>query len=759
MISPYPISTVLTAGIAAFYLFIGLISKKTRIRSYGLYKACFLTTLALSNIFQLVRPQSTNEQSAALLLHGIVLLNITSLYFFLRSYALISNSSSTKNNTRWTTEYIITLVSELSVIIAGVVSLTGNGGGFFYNFDLNALIDSNISTYAYWSQFDLQKSASLFLFISIVIQLSFCSYKSYKNKNYPVSYIIIGAGFAHIINYAWNSSILSNKYPHPTIYSLSGLIWVLFFVIIDTIEIEYQDKEDKKLVKEMKDKELAINTYLSNISVLGALVTQDGRVIASNNLFNTLFAIEANEATVFIKNQVKQCKELISKSEFAQALEFAANGKTSKTELKFTSKEGFAVYYEFIFSKSISVYENNLTIFIEGHNITDIKAKINEIEATKRLQSIGKLASGAAHDFNNIMTAVITLAEISIQEQPTSPTRNNLELIVKASKRGVDITRNLLTFSRSAATNTVNFNLIQIVNESVTLLQSTGSKLVKIDYTTELKEAIIAGDPSEIHNLVINLLINAFDAIKGPGKITIAVDEEILTTKVVLHDNQTVEEGNYYLLSITDSGAGIPKNILHQVFDPFFTTKAYGKGTGLGLAAARETTKAHFGVITIESLENQGTTVYVYLPKSSLIETKEEETSHIASEPASPKLQKSVAILDDDEMVLNAVDKMVKSMGYKTFRFSNAHEFIEWMQAKSHYPNCILLDLNMPLMNGTEVYNKLKQEFSDLKFIIMTGNYENNDHSDFEIAPNVQLLLKPFGIDKLQNTLSTFLKE
>jgi CheY-like chemotaxis protein len=102
---------------------------------------------------------------------------------------------------------------------------------------------------------------------------------------------------------------------------------------------------------------------------------------------------------------------------------------------------------------------------------------------------------------------------------------------------------------------------------------------------------------------------------------------------------------------------------------------------------------------------------------------------------------------------------MVKSMGYKTFRFSNAHEFIEWMQAKSHYPNCILLDLNMPLMNGTEVYNKLKQEFSDLKFIIMTGNYENNDHSDFEIAPNVQLLLKPFGIDKLQNTLSTFLKE
>jgi signal transduction histidine kinase/CheY-like chemotaxis protein len=757
MISSYPISIVLTAGISAFYLLSDLFTKQTRSKPYITCKSIFLVTLAISCSLQLVRIHCSDQDLSTLLLHSIIFLNFTSLLFFIHSYSIISENYGDQNTNLWSFEHIFKLFAEFSVLITGVISLIYYREGFFYDFDLIALIKTDPSGHHYWHTLDIEKSVSIFLYAVIFTQLTISSFKAYKNKDHWISYIIICTALAQILNYTWNSNILADRYPRQPISSLTGLIWMLFFVITDKRDIFLKEFSERNLLKQMTEKESAINAYLSNISVLGALVTQDGRIIASNTLFNETFELDESSPTIFLKKEVSKCKSLTTRSEFIEALELAAIGENNKAQIKFLTKEGFVKYYEFHFTRSTSLYQNSLSIFIEGQDITDIIAKIQEIESAKRLQSIGKLASGAAHDFNNIMTAVSGLAEISIQEHPTSPSRHNLELIFKAAKRGNDITKNLLAFSRHNEASNITFNLVQILDESIILLKSTGSKLVQIEQNYILKEAFIAGNPSDIHNLIINLLINAYDAIKGAGSITVSLEEEIVRNETVLEDNQTISKGTYYLLSITDTGKGIPKTILAKVFEPFFTTKTIGKGTGLGLAAARETAENHNGVITLESEENKGTTIYVYLPKSLNTKTKEDDTPHIASEPATADIQKIVAILDDDEMVLTSVDKMVKSMGIKTFPFSNADSFLDWMRAQSHYPNCILLDLNMPHMSGIEVYTKLRADFQNLNIIIMTGYYENMANSDLEKDINVRILMKPFGIDKLQHSLNSYL--
>jgi two-component system NtrC family sensor kinase len=362
----------------------------------------------------------------------------------------------------------------------------------------------------------------------------------------------------------------------------------------------------------------------------------------------------------------------------------------------------------------------------------------------EKLAAIGELVSGIAHELNNPISAILLLAQDSLQEESKQEIKNNVNKIVSESRRTAKIVRDLLAFSKQRSPDV---DLIQTNDVIVYTLDLLAYEIRKnnIKVTTELSKDMppVLVDPLQIQQVVINIVNNACQAM--------AADPENATLRITTETGPSIflpESGTPQVIRIMfqDSGPGIHSYVLPRVFDPFFTTKPLGKGTGLGLSICHGIVNEHGGHIWVESELGQGATFFVELPVASLDELRPTITEEQPSQLLSPSKYR-ILIIDDEESLLEILSRVLRRRGYQVVAVNNGEEGLD--HAIKNNPDLILCDLLMPGMSGQDIYYYLKSHASELlkHVLFTTGDTLSPETRQFLEETDVTFLRKPFELD------------
>jgi len=382
-------------------------------------------------------------------------------------------------------------------------------------------------------------------------------------------------------------------------------------------------------------------------------------------------------------------------------------------------------------------------------DITEIKKMQQQLLQSQKLESVGLMASGIAHDFNNILAAIIPNAElIKMSEAPESVNYKRAEIIEKSAHRASGIAKKLLTFTRDQEQQKRPLNLNHIIKESLELIQNSLPKNIKVELDLEDDLYTINADAIQMEQVVMNLLINARDALPNGGQITLTTRNKYIEPDFIEEESQKT---SYYVqLEISDNGIGIPIENLPKIFDPFFTTKEIGKGTGLGLSMVYGIVKGHNGTINVFSEPGKGTRFEILLPAE---ETRIKEKMETSGLPELPRNLKFL-IVDDEQYVRDILADILIFLGSQVLRANSGKEAIEIYNREKDNIDYVIIDIRMPKMDGRTTLYALQQINPDVKAIFTSG-YDDR-HSEDEVIPGVVgFMRKPYSI----NNVSKFLQQ
>jgi CheY-like chemotaxis protein len=363
------------------------------------------------------------------------------------------------------------------------------------------------------------------------------------------------------------------------------------------------------------------------------------------------------------------------------------------------------------------------------------------------MEAIGRLTGGIAHDFNNLLHVVnmnLELVSIYAKEEKVKPVVDRAK---SAARRGARLTNQLLSFARSQSLLPKVTRVNQLLLGMKDLLEiSVGSGVeVVLDLCEE--DASVVLDPSQLEMAVLNLAVNSRDAMPQGGKLTITTGTRFLD------EDRDLPEGDYVLLSVTDTGSGIPRNVLPKVFDPFFTTKPVGSGTGLGLSQVYGFARQSGGISRIRSVEGEGTTVEMLFPEA---DAEAEEVVAQRQQPALPALAGAchILVVEDDADVRRVIVECLSLIGYKVTEAANGLEALT--QLATVKPDLLVVDYAMPDMTGAEVISEARKMIGDVPVILATGYA---DMAAVErLAGKPKILRKPFDIAQLGDAVNSVLE-
>jgi two-component system cell cycle sensor histidine kinase/response regulator CckA len=339
-------------------------------------------------------------------------------------------------------------------------------------------------------------------------------------------------------------------------------------------------------------------------------------------------------------------------------------------------------------------------------DITDRQKAEQQLIRSQKMEAIGTLAGGVAHDFNNILTGILGYAHLILrQTEPGSSVRLAGETIEKAAERAAELTKQLMGFARQGKQQNIPVDFHAVIREVIALLSRTFDKNIRIIQRLQAPVASIQGDPSQLQQVVLNLTVNARDAMPHGGELTFAT-EIMHLDEAGVRRQPGIQPGRYLLFALTDSGIGIPRGIQQRIFEPFFTTKEAGKGTGMGLAMVYSIVKNHGGFIQLESGEGKGTTFRIYLPQPATSIATEPAVAGL--EPAAPRGQGRVLVIDDDEMIRTLSSRLLLELGYSAVTASSAAEGLNVYRAAQGGIDLALVDMSMPGMDGQACFRALK---------------------------------------------------
>lgn len=399
--------------------------------------------------------------------------------------------------------------------------------------------------------------------------------------------------------------------------------------------------------------------------------------------------------------------------------------------------------------------EGNL-IAIEGI-ARDISDQIREREKRRvleaqlfqaqKLESIGTLASGIAHDFNNILTGILGFTELaSTSLEATNAIQDDLNEIKTAGLRAKDLVRQILTFTRKSELKAAPIDLRKTVEEVLNLVRATTPATITL--TRKLDAGTVRGDPTQIHQVVLNLCTNAVHAMKGaPGSLTVTLSAKPMPRPEQMDIGQ-VSPGSYMVLGVKDTGHGMDAATKAKIFDPFFTTKSAGEGTGLGLALTQNIVLTHGGAIRLTSAPGQGTCFEIYFPEASPTE-EVHETPVILRNGNGER----VALLDDEASIANYMAVRLEQLNYRPQIFRDPAQALAALVAVPARFDLLVTDYTMPVMTGVEVIRRMRKAGSTLPVIMTTGDDSPQLVAEAGSLGSVRLLPKPFTGEQLAHAV------
>jgi two-component system cell cycle sensor histidine kinase/response regulator CckA len=360
----------------------------------------------------------------------------------------------------------------------------------------------------------------------------------------------------------------------------------------------------------------------------------------------------------------------------------------------------------------------------------------------QKLESIGRLAGGVAHDFNNMMGVIIGHTELALHQISSSdPLYFDLQHIQKAAHRSADLTRQLLAFARKQTVSPKVIDLNDTISDMLTMLRRLIGEDINLVWLPSPDLWKVRVDPSQIDQILANLTVNARDAILATGSITLSTENVVLDDSYAVNQEEFVP-GEYVLLTVGDSGPGMEREVLDHIFEPFFTTKEVGQGTGLGLATVYGIVRQNNGLIEVQSTPGKGTTFQIYLPAFAGMG---------ASPPAEKDAEKAqegtetILVVEDDEGILNLSKIILETLGYKVYTASTPTQAFDIVKGHAEI-DLVIVDVVMPEMNGRELVELLHTIRPDLKFIHMSGYTADVIARRGVLEEGVHFIQKPFSV-------------
>jgi PAS domain S-box-containing protein len=367
---------------------------------------------------------------------------------------------------------------------------------------------------------------------------------------------------------------------------------------------------------------------------------------------------------------------------------------------------------------------------------TKLQARLQQAQ---KMESLGNLAGGVAHDMNNVLGAILGLASANVEGQPSGiKAQLAFKSIIKAAERGGKVLKSLLNLVRKNPVEDREIDLNSILMEEVHLLERTTLAKVHIEMDLQPGLRSIRGDPNALTNALMNLCINAVDAMPANGMLTLA--------------SRNLDEGWVEIL-VKDTGCGMTKEVLEKAFDPFFTTKEIGKGTGLGLPLVYSTVQAHQGQIEIQSEPGRGTCVRILFPAYEPAVQSTECAVEPRSESSLRKM--NVLLVDDDELIQSSMREVLDLLGHKVTSAQSGEEALGILEA-GFQPDLVILDLNMPGLGGAGTMPGLRTLLPAVPVLLTTGRADQTAQDLVEAYPNVTMLAKPFTMRELQQHCESF---
>ncbi len=406
-------------------------------------------------------------------------------------------------------------------------------------------------------------------------------------------------------------------------------------------------------------------------------------------------------------------------------------------------------------SPIIDGFGNTIGVVLVFRDITEKVALEAELQHARKMEAIGHLAGGIAHEFNNVLGIIIGNAELAVYDlEKWHPVAENLNEIKLAGLRAKDVVKQLLSFSRKMEMKREPIDVKIIVKESLKLLRASIPSSIRIrEYFPEEIDSVVA-DPTQIHQLLINLCNNAAHAMNEEGGcLTIGLGNVELDFEAA-SKHPDLKPGSYVLFSVSDTGYGIPSNMLDKIFEPYFTTKEVGKGTGLGLAVVHGIVKAHNGAIGIESSVGEGTAFHIYFPSSKAATNKKEKEKILF-----PAGTEKILFVDDEESIVKLYAKILPQWGYTVYSDTDPVKILDRFQSDPFAYDLVISDMTMPNLTGDRLAKELLKIRPDIPIIICTGFHEKISPEKIEEMGIKGLLMKPIETAKLSAMIKEILDE
>jgi len=535
---------------------------------------------------------------------------------------------------------------------------------------------------------------------------------------------------------------------------------VFAVTLVSRQSLNFFTDEDQKILEELfnylvvrfekydlqKKIDIANQKYDSilNESVLGVLILYDNRIVFSNR--KMLEYLDYNEKYM-LNRDIFSLIEGSSKSIFmAQLTSFQFNSNFSTFEISLRNAENKEIIFEMNLS-SIE-WKGQNSILIIANNVTKRVELNNHLLQAQKLESLGALASGIAHDFKNILAGIMGAADLlMLKSTEESQTYNYAKVIKSSAARGASLSQQLLNFSSTRKIKDEIFNLNDVLHETIQIITYTFNKNISLQYDFSKDKLFFEGDVVKIQQCILNICVNARDAMPNGGTLTIRT-KFIRDVEEIIYLWPDAQNRAYSYIEITDTGSGISEAHLPSIFDAFFTTKEKNKGTGLGLATTSSIIREYNGFITLTSKVGVGTSFYIFLPWIEKVGETED-----TKETEQKTKTHNILLVDDELIILDVAKELLEELGCTVHATDDGHEALLLIKENPDI-NLAIIDRIMPKMDGFTLLKKIKEQKPEVKVVFASGFVQESDIIEFKNHGAIDFIQKPYKLEDLVKLLN-----